>query len=239
MVIERPIFVFGSNRLGIHGAGAAKFARNHFGAQLGVGEGLTGQSYALPTKHDPRSTLPYDDVVESVFRFLATAKSHPDLSFFLTPVGTGFAGFSLAEIAPLFHGAPKNVLLPGAFQSHFRFPNRLLVAGGLHHPDPKVWLQRVAKAQSKLHAELVLCMDSGPGPDQLLSLWGEDRNIPVWSFPAERERLRAQAFSVRNRLLASFVTHVLVFDNGCNPELAQLVKALESEKITVVVVSYS
>lgn len=47
---DNTIFVFGSNPTGIHGAGAAKVAREQFGAKAGVGEGLTGNSYALPTK---------------------------------------------------------------------------------------------------------------------------------------------------------------------------------------------
>lgn len=44
------VFVFGSNPEGVHGAGAAKTARDMFGAQTGVGEGMTGSAYALPTK---------------------------------------------------------------------------------------------------------------------------------------------------------------------------------------------
>lgn len=44
------IFVFGSNPEGRHGAGAAKVAREKFGAVYGQGEGLQGSSYALPTK---------------------------------------------------------------------------------------------------------------------------------------------------------------------------------------------
>lgn len=44
------VFVFGSNPGGVHGAGAAKTARDMFGAQAGVGEGMTGNAYALPTK---------------------------------------------------------------------------------------------------------------------------------------------------------------------------------------------
>lgn len=44
------VFVFGSNPGGVHGAGAAKTARDMFGAQTGVGEGMTGNAYALPTK---------------------------------------------------------------------------------------------------------------------------------------------------------------------------------------------
>lgn len=44
------VFVFGSNPEGGHDAGAAKIAREQFGAEYGVGEGLTGNAYALPTK---------------------------------------------------------------------------------------------------------------------------------------------------------------------------------------------
>lgn len=44
------VMVFGSNTQGIHGAGAAKFAKDMFGAQIGVVEGITGNAYALPTK---------------------------------------------------------------------------------------------------------------------------------------------------------------------------------------------
>ena len=44
------IMVFGSNPQGIHGAGAARYAKDMFGAKIGVGEGMTGNAYALPTK---------------------------------------------------------------------------------------------------------------------------------------------------------------------------------------------
>lgn len=54
------IFVFGSNPEGRHGAGAAKTAREKFGAQYGQGEGLQGNSYAIPTK-DLRSKPLYSE----------------------------------------------------------------------------------------------------------------------------------------------------------------------------------
>jgi hypothetical protein len=44
------IFVFGSNLAGRHGAGAALAALKDHGAIYGRGEGLQGQSYAIPTK---------------------------------------------------------------------------------------------------------------------------------------------------------------------------------------------
>ena len=47
---ENTIFVFGSNPEGRHGAGAAKTAIEKFGAIYGQGEGLQGNSYAIPTK---------------------------------------------------------------------------------------------------------------------------------------------------------------------------------------------
>ena len=46
---ENEIFVFGSNLAGMHGCGAARIARLHFGATMGKGVGLQGQSYAIPT----------------------------------------------------------------------------------------------------------------------------------------------------------------------------------------------
>ena len=46
---ENEIFVFGSNRLGIHGKGAALTAKRKFGAKCGVGSGLTGRCYAFVT----------------------------------------------------------------------------------------------------------------------------------------------------------------------------------------------
>lgn len=49
MLEKDEIFVFGSNLAGKHLGGAAKAAHNKFGAQWGVGVGLTGQAYAIPT----------------------------------------------------------------------------------------------------------------------------------------------------------------------------------------------
>ena len=108
------IFVFGSNLQGIHGAGAALYARQHHGAQLGVGKGRTGNSYALPTKYTPRQSMPREEVQHAVNEFLAYARSHaksnPNDYFVVTRVGCGLAGFKDFEIAPMFQGAPKNCI---------------------------------------------------------------------------------------------------------------------------------
>ena len=53
---ENEIFVFGSNIKGAHLGGAARAAYNKFGAEWGNGEGLQGNSYALPTMEGLEST---------------------------------------------------------------------------------------------------------------------------------------------------------------------------------------
>jgi hypothetical protein len=104
----RDIFVFGSNRLGVHGAGAALFARKHHGAILGQGEGLQGDSYAIPTKQTPYVTLPFSEIAIHIQRFKAFAAGRPDLTFNVTPIGCGYAGYTREQIRPLFEPLPPN-----------------------------------------------------------------------------------------------------------------------------------
>ena len=109
---ENEIFVFGSNLAGMHGGGAARIARLHFGAVMGQGIGLQGQSYAIPTMQGGVETIrPYVD------DFIAYAKHHQELHFLVTPIGCGIAGFEAEDIAPLFESAKrmKNISLPESF----------------------------------------------------------------------------------------------------------------------------
>lgn len=109
------IFVFGSNLAGRHGKGAALWARQHRGAVYGIGEGRTGDAYAIPTKDRELRTLPLSDIQRYAARFIAYARQNPHLTFQLTPVGCGLAGYSPEQIAPMFNGAPANVRVPDAF----------------------------------------------------------------------------------------------------------------------------
>ncbi|MBO7071258.1 MAG: hypothetical protein J6W09_08200 [Bacteroidales bacterium] len=106
------VFVFGSNLAGMHGGGAAYIAWRQFGAVMGCGVGLRGQSYAIPTMQGGVETIkPYVD------EFIAFAAEHPELFFYVTRIGCGIAGFKDNEIAPLFSEATgmENVCLPESF----------------------------------------------------------------------------------------------------------------------------
>lgn len=106
------IFVFGSNRAGSHGGGAAAAAYRYFGAVWGQGVGLQGQSYAIPTMEGG-----VDYIGGYVDEFIIFAKNHPELKFLVTEIGCGIAGFTPQEIAPLFRDALSlsNVSLPRRF----------------------------------------------------------------------------------------------------------------------------
>lgn len=109
---ENEVFVFGSNLAGMHGGGAARVARLRFGAVMGKGVGLQGQSYAIPTMQGGVDTIrPYVD------EFIAFAKAHPGKRFMVTPIGCGIAGFEPDDIAPLFAAAcdVPNISLPESF----------------------------------------------------------------------------------------------------------------------------
>lgn len=110
--INGEIFVFGSNLAGIHGAGAARLAYNSFGAEWNKGIGLSGLSYAIPTKDESIKTLPLIKINIYVVDFLNFARDNPDKEFFLTRVGCGLAGWSDWNIAPLFKNAPCNIIFP-------------------------------------------------------------------------------------------------------------------------------
>jgi hypothetical protein len=76
-----PVFVFGSNLAGRHGKGAALWALQHRGAIYGQGEGLQGNSYAIPTKDARLQTLPLGAIRAWVIVFISFARSRPDLQF--------------------------------------------------------------------------------------------------------------------------------------------------------------
>lgn len=110
------IFVFGSNLAGRHGAGAALCARQKHGAIYGKGEGLQGNSYAIPTKDDKLQTLSLEMIEIYVKRFLVFARENPQIAFTITPIGCGLAGYRPMNIAPMFSKAPLNCILPFEFQ---------------------------------------------------------------------------------------------------------------------------
>ena len=112
---ENQIFVFGSNTRGIHDGGASFTAVENFGAIVGQAEGPQGNSYAIPTDG---ATL--EEIQISINRFVLYAEAHPHLTFLVTEIGCGTAGYAPYEIAPMFIDAIAlpNIYLPKQFWKH-------------------------------------------------------------------------------------------------------------------------
>ena len=123
VMLNKTIFVFGSNLAGIHGAGAALYAKKHhdapyeknvtarWGKRGQYGVGMQGTAYAIPTKDEWIKTMPLLSILPYVVEFLGYAKSHPELDFNVARLGCGLAGYADSDMAPMFSGATDNVFL--------------------------------------------------------------------------------------------------------------------------------
>lgn len=112
MKYNRTLFVFGSNLAGRHGMGAALYAKQNHGAVYGVGEGVTGNSYAFPTKDENMQVRPLNKIKESYDTLIKTAFDNPTWLFTLTPVGTGLAGYERKDILKIIktRDIPSNIV---------------------------------------------------------------------------------------------------------------------------------
>ena len=124
MMITRGVFVFGSNRAGVHGAGAAAYARLYCGAEIGNGEGMMGKSYAIPTKDENFNVLSLEEIQKHVDTFIqyASDRRRKNNEFQVTQIGCGYAGYEPKDIAPMFVDAPRNCSFDEAWKEFL--PNR-------------------------------------------------------------------------------------------------------------------
>lgn len=107
---ENEIFVFSSNLLGKHIGGTARIAKEKFGAQEGVSEGITGQCYAIPTLDEDFSRVSLLDLTVSMTLFLQHVKLYKDrYTYYLTGIGRSIVGWSVYDIREVFQTCLKRV----------------------------------------------------------------------------------------------------------------------------------
>lgn len=115
-------FVFGSNLNGNHAGGAARIAAEKFGAKWGVGEGMTGRCYALPTLDENMQKVTPTALRRSFEKLWRVALDNPEKVFLVTKVGCGIAGWGIEEVKNILWASvgsigdlPSNVVLPKEF----------------------------------------------------------------------------------------------------------------------------
>jgi hypothetical protein len=259
-----PIFVFGSNLAGIHGAGAALHAARWCGAVRGQGEGLMGAKsanaaleaacYAIPTKVDPHTSLSLADVAAAIKRFKAFASARPDMTFQVTRIGCGRAGFTDDQIAPLFDDAPPNCQLPGLWWSR-RYPDvhRLIVAGsrqigtrrigfetatqGTADAERTLVFGQLDRLTANLHGNIEVVSGMASGPDTLGAEWAAAKHLSVAKFPANWKRFGKAAGMVRNAVMSWYGTHLVAFWDGTSRGTANMIETANRDGLKVRVVN--
>lgn len=144
---ENTVFVFGSNPEGRHGAGAAKIAKEKFGAIYGQGEGLQGNSYAIPTKdlrikeNNGFRSIPEEKIINSIKKLYSLARERPDLNFKISYRNTherslnGYTGLEMMKMFLCDLPVPSNIWISEEWADFIRENARedeILLMGGLY-----------------------------------------------------------------------------------------------------------
>jgi hypothetical protein len=238
------VFVFGSNSLGVHGAGAALHASRWMGAVRGQGEGPmrvgtdAPACYAIPTKADPHTQLPLTDVAQGVARFFDYAHAHPELTFQVTRIGCGLAGFTDEQIAPLFDDAPPNCALPGLWLARRDAGvARVIVAGSRTIRDRALVWAKIEAITRRLWSRWGFEIVSGlaDGPDTLAVQWAENAGFAgsVARFPADWNRYGRAAGPIRNAQMSWYATHLLAIWDGHSAGTHNMIETARRDGLAV------
>jgi len=120
IIQDNEIFVFASDLAGVHNSKEAKLALK-LGAQMGIGEGLQGQTYAIPIKNRRLEILPLGKIQTHVNTFIQTVKDSRHYTFILTTLCLEITEYSIEDIAPLFEKAKNltNLIIPHQFRNYY------------------------------------------------------------------------------------------------------------------------
>ena len=122
------IFVFGSNEgsskgdAATHGAGAAKLAKDKFGAVQGQTRGIQGQSYAIVTKkfYDVKRSSSPEEITREIKSLYDYARNNPDKEFLVSDYSeSNLNGYSGQEMGDMFSNVgpiPSNIIFNENFE---------------------------------------------------------------------------------------------------------------------------
>lgn len=229
---EKPYFVYGSNLLGINGAGAAKIATSMHLARNGIGQGFNGHAYAIATKESPNRRLRIDQVHEHVQQFIYDAKNNPEKRFYLTKIGRGLEGFDEQEILPLFKDIPDNVLAPGLWLNQLGklTHHRIIVAGGRNFNNYDLMRDKLDELLRNLRDKPIEIVSGGAqGADTLGERYAIERGLSLRRLPALWEELGKRAGQIRNVEMAHYGTHLVAFWDGVSTGTENMISIAKKE----------
>jgi hypothetical protein len=132
---DKEFFIFGSNDKGNHGAGAAKLAKDKFGAKQNQSEGLQGQTFGIITKLyqdgkltkynelTPENKIKLKNLIKKGIKDLnLLAEQNPNNEYLVTKIGSNLAGFTENQMRQFFEIINKetplknNIILPKSYE---------------------------------------------------------------------------------------------------------------------------
>lgn len=141
------VFIFGSNTEGKHDGGSAKAAVDHYDAIYGQAEGLQGRSYAIVTVdlNIGQRSISLEQIGNQIEALLEFACNRPDLTFWMTKIGSLRAGYTIAEIGQLFANKviPRNVVMPREFVNIIYWYNYL------YSPSKEIFYELVSDREAR------------------------------------------------------------------------------------------
>lgn len=119
-LFPNEVFVYGSNQYAQHGGGAARVAKERFGATNGdCPIGLCGNSYGIITTSFNDTKITESMIRTQLILLYQFGRLRPDLIFYVTKIGTGIAGIPIEQMAGIFKSIselrPINIILPKEF----------------------------------------------------------------------------------------------------------------------------
>lgn len=223
---DELIFVFDSSLDGNHIKGSALTAKRFFHAEQGVGVGLTGGAYALPTMGKEHNILNLPVIKQHLFDLFDVASNTPDKQYMLTRIGCGLSGYKDDDIVRLFSKVtiPDNILLPGMWLSRMnkKFRPRVIVAGGRDYKNMQhvhSTCEKIINPLSITNGADIVCGEA-TGADALgksfayLKKKEKPKKWGIIKFPANWTKFNKAAGPLRNTAMAWYGTHLIAFWDG-------------------------
>lgn len=243
------IFVFGSNLAGRHGKGAARFAKQFLGAIENQGVGLQGGSYAIPTKDGQLNVLSLDIISKHINNFIDFANTNPQLTFMISRIGCGLAGYKDEEIINLFlnsfntKGQPTNIILPYTWQVQLNnnapLNKRIIIAGGREFNDYVLLKAKMDRILSNFDPKTVTIVSGGArGADSLGEQYAKENQLELDIFPADWDTYKKVAGPIRNQYMSWYSNYLVAFWDGGSTGTKHMIDTATEDKLQVRVVNY-
>lgn len=211
------IFVFGSNTQGRHGKGAARFAKDNFGAIYGQARGLQGKSYAICTKDLTKEYQPSiipSKIIKEIKDLYNFALKNPNLLFYIPYKGKGenLNGYSCEQMARMFatcEEIPNNIIFEEEFcklvEYYLPFLNTkdlvVVINGSRQFNDYSLLEEECYKILNKYIEEgknIIIREGNASGADTLAARFANENNFKLEVYKAEWDKFGKGAGFLRN-----------------------------------------